>query len=156
MSDQNLRDMINYLFNRKWDEELSDEEEEKLQNMYDSTIEKFGWEQVFAVIDEYMRFCCLTSESTINFANLFWGYNCANPHKISNPYRFLGYLYYRVESKPWDYDCAEVYEGLVYNLLSGEDEYTHNPFTNYDYHPEEDPDILAEVKKLRRAENDKQ
>ena len=154
MSKQSLREVIDYLFNRRWDEELSDEKEERLHDMFDNMVADYGWEQVFEAMDIYMRTICLTGESTVNFANLFWEYTCVNPRKIPEPYRFLGYLYYRVDSKPWDYDCAEVYEGLVFNMLSGEDEYNHNPYTNYDYVPEKDPDIIAEVEKLRKAEHD--
>ena len=150
MSNQSLREMIHDLFNRRWDEDLSDEKEESLQDMFNNAVENYGWEQVFETIDHYMRTTCLTSERIVNFANLFWGYTCANPRKVSEPYRFLGYLYYRVNSKPWDYDCAEVYEGLVFNMLSGENDYNHNPFTNYDYIPEKDPEIMAEVEKLRK------
>lgn len=97
-----------------------------------------------------MRAKGLTGKSICNFAQLFWNYNCSDPSKISEPFRFLGYLYYRVNLKPWEYDCAEVYEGLVFNMLSGENDYNHNPFTNYDYIPEKDPDIMAEVEKLRK------
>ncbi|ORX86956.1 hypothetical protein BCR32DRAFT_324677 [Anaeromyces robustus] len=150
MSNQALKEVIDSLFNRRWDDELSDEEEEKFQNLYDSTVEKYGWEQMFSAIDQYMRGSCLTSDTTINFANLFWNYNCEISRKIPNPYRFLGYLYYRVNSEPWKYDCTETYEGLVYKLLSGKDNYTHNPFTNYDYIPEKDPFLIAEIEKLRK------
>ncbi|MBQ7266490.1 MAG: hypothetical protein IJS61_10415 [Firmicutes bacterium] len=150
MSNQDLKKLVDALFNRRWDDNISDEEDERFQNLYESTVKKYGWEQVFDAIDKYMRISCLTSDSTINFANLFWGYNCEIPRKISNPYRFLGYLYYRVNSKPWEYDCAEVYEGLVYNLLSGENDFTHNPFTNYDYKPEEDPEMVAEIERLKK------
>ena len=152
MNNEKLREVIEYLFNRRWDEEQI-EDEDNLQEMYDNAIEKYGWVQTFDVIDQYMRTSCLTSESTINFANLFWCYNCTKHLKIPEPYRFLGYLYYRVDCKPWNYDCADLYEGLVYHLLSGEDDYSHNPFTNCDYFPEKDPDIMEEVEKLRKAEN---
>ncbi|MCR5639393.1 MAG: hypothetical protein K6F97_11240 [Lachnospiraceae bacterium] len=150
MSDQSLEEVIDSLFNRKWDDDFSDEEEEMFQELYNNTVEMHGWEKTFDAIDRYMRNSCLTSDAIINFVNLFWEYNCENPRKISDPYRFLGYLYYRVDSEPWKYDCAETYEGLVYNLLSGKDDYTHNPFTNYDYIPEKDPDIMAEIEKLRK------
>lgn len=150
MDKSELYDNISFLFNRHWDEELTDEEEEMLQDKYDILVNNQGWESVFCAIDHYMRSECLTGDAACNFAHLFWGYTCANPRKIPEPYSFLGYLYYRVNSKPWDYDCAEVYEGLVFNMLSGEDDYNHNPFTNYDYIPEKDPEIMAEVEKLRK------
>ena len=152
MTDPTLKEIIDQLFNLKWDEDRSEEAEEKLQDMFDNAIERYGWDQVFDTIDHYMRTSCPTSEDIVNFANLFWNYTCENPRKIPDPYRFLGYLYYRIDSKPWDYDCAEVYEGLVYNLLSGKDDYTHNPYTNIDYIPEKDPCLVAEIEKLRKAD----
>ena len=79
MSDQALKEVIYSLFNRRWDDDLSDEEEERFQNLYDSTVEKYGWEQVFDVIDQYMRDSCLTSQTIVNFVNLFWEYNCETP-----------------------------------------------------------------------------
>ena len=72
-----------------------------------------------------------------NFAHLFWGYNCVSPRKLDDPYRFLGYLYYRVNMKPWLFDCAEAYECLIYAILSGENDFSHNPFVNNDYNPKQ-------------------
>lgn len=153
MSKQGLETVIDFLFNRRWDEELSDKKTEGFQDIFDKAIENYGWEQVFKTINLYIRFNCLTGESIANFVNLFWEYTCKSPRKISEPYRFLGYLYYRVDLRPWDYDCAEVFDGLVYNLLSGEDDFEHNPFTNYDYMPETDPNIIAEVQKLKAVKD---
>lgn len=73
----------------------------------------------------------------------------SNPRKIPEPYRFLGYLYYRVKSKPWKYDCAEVCKGLV--LIYCPEKMTNTQSVHdYDNMPENDPDIMVEVEKLRK------
>lgn len=64
----------------------------------------------------------------------------------------MGYLYYRINLNPWEYDCIEVFDGLVYELLSGENDISHNPYINYDYIPEKDPEIIKAVEKLRKEE----
>ncbi len=151
MDKNDVNETIVYLFGRPWDSLVdNDEESDKMQSIYDKLIEKHGWSKIFASIDSYMRSNCTTGEQISNFAHLFWGYNCVSPRKVDEPYRFLGYLYYRVDLKPWLYDCAEVYEGLVYALLSGENDYSHNPFINDAYAPECDPEIIAEVNRLQK------
>ena len=149
-----LYDNIIYLFNRHWDDELSDEEEEQLQEKYDNLVNEYGWEVVFEAINRFMRTECLDGESACNFAHMYWGYNCYDPKSIVCPYSFLGYLFYRMNLEPWKYDAVDIMDGLVKDLLSTENDKSHNPFWNADYIPEKDPDIIAEVEKLRKAEHD--
>ena len=99
-----------------------------------------------------MRTKCLDAESAVNFANLFWIYNYPDGYVVPDPYRFLGYLYFRVDLKPWEYDCDDLFEGLVYHMLSGENEYEHNPFMNPAYYPEKDPAIISEALRLRNED----
>ena len=61
-------------------------------------------------------------------------------------------MYYRVNMKPWIFDCAEVYECLVYAILSGENDFSQNPFVNNDDTPESDPEIIAEVNRLQKED----
>ena len=149
MNDE-ITNTVTFLFNRAWNSNVdNDEETDNLQAQYDELVKKYGWDKVFGAIEQYMKTNCKTSESVCNFAHLFWEYSCPCPKPISNPYEFIAYLYYFVDSKPWEYDCAEVYEGIVYNLLSNETDYNHNPFMNPDYYPEKDPNIVSEIEKLR-------
>ena len=147
-----LSEIIAYLFGRPWDADTDDGEDERLQRLYDETVERYGWKEAFEHIDRYMRTKCLDGQSACNFAHLFWIYNCSEFRRIPEPFRFLGYLYYKVGLQPWKYGCAELFEGLVFRLLSGNDDYGHNPFMNYDYSPEKAPDILAEAEKLKRED----
>ena len=149
----NIKNTIAYLFDRPWDALIdNDAETDRLQCIYDNLIEQYGWEKTFEATDCYMRANCITGEQISNFAHLYWDYNCVSPRKVDEPYRFLGYLYYRVNLKPWLFDCVEVYEGLVYALLSGENDFSHNPFVNNDYAPESDPEIIAEVNRLLKED----
>ena len=146
----NIYEQVRYLFNRRWDEELTDEQDEKLQNEYDILINEYSWKVVFDSIDNYMRSECIDGESVCNFAHLYWGYNCYEPKKIESHYRFLGYIYYRMDLNPWKYDAVDLLDGIVNDLLSTPDDKSHNPFWNPDYIPEKDPEIIAEVERLRK------
>ncbi len=46
-------------------------------------------------------------------------------------------------------------DGLIKDLLSTENDKSRDPFWNPDYIPEKDPDIIAEVEKLRKSEGKK-
>lgn len=149
-----LYDNVKFLFNRKWDD-ITDEQYDILQKIYNILINEFGWETVFAEIDKYMRTECLDGESACNFANLFFLYNY-DFKNIPSPYSFLGYLYYRMNLDPWKYDADVIMDTLFDKLLSTENDEIHNPFWGTGYTPETDPDIIAEVEKLRKAENNEQ
>ncbi len=146
-----LYDNVKFLFNRKWDD-ITDEEDDILQEIYKILIRESGWEAVFAEIDKYRRTECLDGESACNFANLYWSYGCYE-QIVAFPYSFLGYLYYRMNLDPWKYDADVIMDSLFYKLLCTENDDSHNPFWGTGYTPETDPDIIAEVEKLRKTEN---
>ena len=149
MDKSELYDNIYFLFNRHWDEELTDEEEDMLQEKYDKLVHECGWGSVFEAINKYMRTECLNGDTACNFAHMYWGYNCYSPKSIDFPYSFLGYLFYRMNLEPWKYDAVDIMDSLVKDLLSTKSDKSHDPFWNTDYIPEKDPDIMAEVEKLR-------
>ncbi len=156
MNKSELYREIIFLFNRPWDEELTDEKEEELQERYDNLVNDYGWNLVFESIDKYLRSECLDGDSACNFAHMYWGYNCYSPKKVDSPYAFLGYLYYRMNLDPYSYDAIDIMDGLVKDLLSTKKDKSYDPFWNTNYIPEKDPVIIAEVEKLRKAEHDEQ
>jgi len=149
MSNNLLETVIN-LFNRQWEELIDNEDElDKLQDTYNKTVDNYGWIETFETIENYLETNCLDGISTCNFANLFWYYNCSTPRQISEPFTFLGYMYYRVDLQPWKYDCSEVFDGIAYILLSGtKDDHKNHWFA--DYYPENDPKIIAAVEEWRK------
>lgn len=148
MTNDILSDTIEYLFNRPWDENLSDDEIDALDDKFSETVDIYGWENTLNAILDFMYSNCVDGESACNFAHMFWGYG-AYTYSVNKPYEFLGYLYYRMDMKPWEYDAADLIEGLVKELLSTNGDESHNPFVNYDYLPENDPEIIKEVEKWR-------
>lgn len=145
----NIEDTVNYLFDRDFNEEITDEQEDELDKCFNEAISKYGWDKTFEAIDSYMRLKCLDGNEATNFALWFSFYRCSEAGKINEPYRFLGYLYYRMELEPWKYDALDIMDGLVKDILSNENDKRCDPFWNEEYKPENDPEIIAEVEKLR-------
>lgn len=79
-----LQRTIKYLFDRNCDDEMSEDEEDALQKVADDLVAEHGWNAVFSAANEYLHQHCITPESAINFAILYWDYRWyENP--ISNP-----------------------------------------------------------------------
>ena len=97
--EKSISEITEYLFNRDYDEELTDEEDEALWDVAKQQIKDFGWENTFESWKEYLFSKCITPESVVNFANLFWCY-CLGEYVIADPYNFLGYMYYRIDMNP--------------------------------------------------------
>ena len=150
MKNTDISEIINYLFDRPWDEDLNADEEEQLQNTYNAIIDNYGWPRVLSAIDQYMRSMCNDGISACNFAHLLWNYNYETPQQFSAPYCFLAYLYFRMDLDPKKYDAVDIMDGLAQELLSSPEDRSHDPFWNTDYIPEKDPLILSEVEKLRK------
>ena len=80
MSEQNLKNIINYLFNRYWDEELTENEEDKIDEVAKSVISEYGWSRVYKALTDYLYQNCHTPEEAINAACNFW--NCRWSNQI--------------------------------------------------------------------------
>ena len=87
MINDTLSEKIKYLFDRYWDEELTDEQEDALQAIADDIVSSYGWDAVFVAAENYLHEYCLTPESAVNFAHNYWGYYWADK-PIADPHRF--------------------------------------------------------------------
>ena len=52
--------------------------------------------------------------------------------------------------EPSKYDEVDIMDSLVKDILASEEDKSHDPYWNTDYKPENDPDIINEVEKLRK------
>ena len=80
---ESQKNAINSAFNNE-EIKTNDTDEYKLQNIYNATIEKYGWDKTFAAIDNYMRSNCMDGFSANNFALWFSFYRCSEVEKIKN------------------------------------------------------------------------
>ena len=69
---KDIDEFTQYLFNRSYSDNLTDDQEDELLDQVDAQISEFGWNDTFTSWNNYLQSKCMTPESVINFANLFW------------------------------------------------------------------------------------
>ena len=143
-----LHQAIKYLFDRNCDEEMTEDEEDALQKVADDLVAEHGWEAVYAAANVHLHQCCVSPESVINFAVLFWDYRWSeNP--IPNPYEFLAYFYFRIDWQVSRYDDRDILDSLAITILPKAGYSDANLLQNPRYMPENDPILQQEVERLR-------
>lgn len=157
MTDKDLDISIVFLFNRDFNVMTTNEEEKELKRKFSELTAKYGSEKTFGAIDRYMRTRCLNAASAKNFAKWFHFYGCSESKMPDNPFKFLAYLYYRLDMKPWEHNAITIMDTLAYELFYSEKDKSRDPFWGGDYIPEKDPEIIAEAEKLKnRLEKQKE
>ena len=149
MIDNKLIEDTKYLFDRSFEDDLSNDEEDALIERADSIISSYDWRDTFAAWSQYLHENCTTPESVINFANLFWWYG-GQDHAIPDPYDFLGYLYYRVNLEPEKYGGADILDSIATSTLKRSGFREADLELHPDYMPENDPKLLEAVEKIRQ------
>lgn len=139
-----------YLFNRDFNDELTEEESEALEDRAHNLIKTYGWPKVFEAWDNYLHEKCITPEAAVNFANLFWWYG-GQDHPIPEPHKFLAYFYYVLDYQTQEYDSDnDILDSLSTHILSKAGYSEADLFLNPYYDPVQDPKIIAEVESLRK------
>ena len=138
-----------YLFNRAYEEELTEEQEEALYDRAHQQIIDYGWDKTFESWKAYLFKNCTTPESVINFANLFWCYCCCD-YIIQDPYHFLGYMYYRIDMNTSKYDDMSILDSIATNILPKAGYSCADLMKHPLYTPEMDERLLAEVEKFKK------
>ena len=152
MNSKELYDKITYLFNRYWDEDLSDEEQDGLEQEADDLVKEIGWRDVYKAAVEYLHRECLTPGSAVNFACNYWTYGWYN-NPIPDPHRFLGYFYYRINYETAKYDTIDILDSLATTILPKAGYSEANLVLNTQYMPESDPKIKEEADRFKESEN---
>ena len=134
------------LFNRIYGDDTS-QEYDLLLDKVEQQISEFGWEKTFESWINYLFTECKTPESAINFANLFWSYG-GQDHPVIEPYKFLGYFYYRIDFDTEKYDELGILDSLAIDLLPKAGYSYADRLINDEYIPELDPKIIAQVETI--------
>ncbi len=138
--------------------DMTEEQYDYLYEIIQWELSEFGWDDTFRSWEKYLFTECVSPESVVNFANLFWCYGGCE-HRIPDPCRFLAYFYYRVGFDGKTYDLNEDKYGVLGILDSlgvsvmlkagfRHADLVENPY----YTPESDPLITAEIKAFFQEE----
>ena len=140
-----------YLFNRPYDEELTDEQDEALLDRAQQQIIDYGWDKTFASWRQYLFSNCTTPEAVINFAHLFWSYG-GYEYIIPDPYNFLVYMYYRIDMNVQKYDDMDILDGIAITILPKAGFDNADLMKNPLYSPLLDDRMKSEVEKFKNSE----
>jgi hypothetical protein len=138
------------LFNRTYGDDTS-QEYDLLLDKVEQQITEFGWDKTFESWKNFLFTECKTPESAINFANLFWSYG-GQDYPVIEPYKFLGYFYYRIDFDTEKYDELGILDSLAIDLLPKAGYSYADRLINDEYIPELDPKIIAEVEAYKSSE----
>ncbi len=133
--------LFKYNFN---DTSISPEVEDAHLQRAEDLLDNYEWNDIFACWFSYLKKKCQTPEEVINWANLFYWFG-GESKPIANPYKFLGYLYYKVDSIKYAEACQTVFDGIVIGILEkiGDISLSSNP----SYAPEQDTRITQAKEK---------
>lgn len=152
MSNTELQSKIEYLFNRYWDEELSEEAEDALDELATSVISEFGWPNVYHALTDYLYQNCHTPEEAINAACNFW--NCRWAEQIiPNPYVFLSFFYYKINLDEATYDQPGILDSLAITILPNAGISKADIMVNPSYSPLLDKELLLHVDEWKTEKN---
>jgi hypothetical protein len=143
MSSDKIDEQTHWLFNRTYGVS-SKEQRKETREKVKQQISEFGWGNTFESWKNYLFTECKTPESAINFANLFWSYG-GQDYPVIEPYKFLGYFYYRIDFDAEKYDELGILDSLAIDLLPKAGYSYADRLINDDYIPELDPKIIAQV-----------
>lgn len=146
---KSIDDITAFLYERSYDTELTEEQEDDILDIVDDQIENHGWENTYKSWYAYLVNNCKTPESVVNFANLFWWYG-GQDHPIPEPHKFLGYFYYRINMETSKFDNMDILDSLSTTILKKAGFREADLVLNTQYMPENDPKIIAEVENYRK------
>ena len=144
----------------KWnyydDSEYTDEVDNECRDIVETTIEQFGWQDVWKSWYRYLIQKCRSAKEVCNFAHLFFGYS-GTKYPIDNPYEFLGYIYYYLglnSSKYEDeYNALTIMDSITIDTLEKAG-VKKDLWLDDNYVPEKDPLIIQSVEDWKnRIEN---
>ena len=81
---------------------------------------------------------------------MFWSYG-GQDHPVIEPYKFLGYFYYRIDFDTEKYDELGILDSLAIDLLPKAGYSYADRLINDEYIPELDPKIIAQVEAYKSS-----
>ncbi len=114
---KNLKDYTNYLFNSNFNSDDFDPDgnEEHLDTV-EEIKQKYPWNQIIEEWTEYLYKKCSSNEDILNFCNLFVYYGGADNY-VPDPYKFSGYLLYKLNDELDDNNTFNLIDGLIVSIL---------------------------------------
>lgn len=112
-----LKDYTNYLFNSNFNSDDFDPEgKEEHLNTVEEMKQEYPWKQIIKEWTEYLYEKCSSIKDILNFCNLFIYYGGTDNY-VPDPYKFSGYLLYKLNDALDDIDTFNLVDGLIVSIL---------------------------------------
>lgn len=143
----NIKDTTTYLFNCDFFSDSFDpEDHEEHLDKSNELQASYPWQDIITEWHNYLYTNCHTPEEVINFANLFFYYGGADDYN-PDPYKFIGYLYARVDmDKYWD-QAGNLFDSIAMDILQFQQlvNIVEDPY----YDPLKDKKVIDEISKWK-------
>lgn len=139
----NIKEITNYLFNCNYFDDSFDPEGNEIHlDKAQELQEQFPWNDIIVEWHNYLYNNCNTPEEVINFANLFFYYEGADSFN-PEPYKFLGYLYAKVDMDIYWEQAGDLFDSIAIDILQHQllINLNDNPY----YSPLNDENIIQEI-----------
>ncbi|MBO4408241.1 MAG: hypothetical protein J5786_03090 [Clostridiales bacterium] len=152
MNIQDIKNKTAELFGVSFEGDDFSKTKDALYKSAQTLIEDAGWRATYEAWFEYLIQKCKTPELVINFVHLIRYYDDFS-HVIPDPYRFLGYFYFRLELNPAKYDAVDNMDEMSFEVLmkAGIKE---DLWLDDSYIPEKDPEIIKAVERWKEEMDD--
>lgn len=140
-----LEAYTNYLFNCNFNSENFDPDgNETHLDIVEKIREEYPWTQIIEEWTTYLYEKCITPQEVLNFCNLFIYYGGTDNY-VPNPYKFSGYLLYKLNVLLDDSNIFNLIDGLIISILQyqGLVNLNNNPY----YSIEKDNNIITAKEK---------
>lgn len=112
-----LKDYTNYLFNDNFSSDDFDPDGKKEHlDTAEQIRSKYSWKQIIEEWTNYLYETCSSSEDILKFCNLFIYYGGADNY-VPHPYKFSGYLLYKLNDVLDDSNTFNLIDGLIVSIL---------------------------------------
>ena len=145
---EKIKAITAYLFNCNFLDDNFDPEDNEEHLLTAEKLQKdFLWKDIIVVWQEYLYTECTTANKVINFANLFFYYDGADNY-VPEPYKFLGYLYAKVDMEHYWEQAGDLFDSISIDILSYQQliNLAEDPY----YDPLKDPNILMEIENWKK------
>ena len=149
---KDLEERIKWLYDLRFIEDVSEEEEDLWDNKAEEVVKLYGWEETLKSFTSFIHTNTKTPKDAINYATLFW--NCSwYENFIPNPYDFFAFFWDKINFNIDRYDPVDILWSLMRENMSRYGYKKLNSWINPDYFPIEDKELVRAVFRLRNEDN---
>ena len=149
---KDLEERIKWLYDLRFLDDVSEEEEDLWDKKVEEVVELYGWEETLKSFTTFLHTNTKTPEDAIAYATLFWRTSW-HENYIPNPYDFFAFFWDKINFDIDRYDFCDILWCLMRENMSKYGYDKLNYWINPDYFPIEDKELVRAVFRFRHEKN---